>query len=58
MCRRICSTIRPTIADRRTRAAGTAITPPQLDEFMMPSEAHLRSHEMAALGWRERAVYG
>jgi uncharacterized damage-inducible protein DinB len=38
--------------------SGTAIKPPQLDEFMMPSEAHLRSREMAALGWAERAVYG
>jgi uncharacterized damage-inducible protein DinB len=37
--------------------AGTAIAPPQLDEFMMPSEAHLRAREMAALGWREDAVY-
>ncbi len=37
--------------------AGSAIAPPQLDEFMMPSEAHLRVHEMAALGWREDAVY-
>jgi uncharacterized damage-inducible protein DinB len=37
--------------------AGTAVEPPQLDEFMMPSEAHLRVHDMAALGWREDAVY-
>jgi uncharacterized damage-inducible protein DinB len=37
--------------------SGTAIAPPQLDEFMMPSEAHLRVHDMAALGWRENAVY-
>jgi uncharacterized damage-inducible protein DinB len=37
--------------------SGTAIQPPQLDEFMMPSEAHLRVHEMSALGWREDAVY-
>jgi uncharacterized damage-inducible protein DinB len=37
--------------------SGTPIKPPQLDEFMMPSEAHLRTHEMAALGWREDAVY-
>lgn len=37
--------------------AGSAIAPPQLDEFMMPSEAHLRAHDMAALGWREDAVY-
>lgn len=37
--------------------SGTPIKPPQLDEFMMPSEAHLRVHDMAALGWREDAVY-
>ena len=37
--------------------AGTSIAPPQLDEFMMPSEAHLRAAEMAALGWREADVY-
>jgi len=37
--------------------AGTSIKPPQLDEFMLPSEAHLRTREMAALGWRERDVY-
>jgi len=37
--------------------AGTAIAPPQLDEFMMPSEAHLRGADMAALGWREADVY-
>jgi hypothetical protein len=33
------------------------VAPPQLDEFMLPSEAHLRVHEMAALGWSEDAVY-
>jgi uncharacterized damage-inducible protein DinB len=37
--------------------SGTAVKPPQLDEFMMPSEAHLRAHEMAALGWREDGLY-
>lgn len=37
--------------------AGTAVKPPQLDEFMMPSEGHLRESDMAALGWREVAVY-
>jgi uncharacterized damage-inducible protein DinB len=37
--------------------SGSAIAPPQLDEFMMPSEAHLRVHDMAALGWSEDAVY-
>ena len=38
--------------------AGTAVAPPQLDEFMMPSEAHLRGPDMQALGWDEAAVYG
>jgi len=38
--------------------AGTRVAPPQLDEFMAPSEAHLREREMAALGWRESEVYG
>jgi len=38
--------------------AGSTISPPQLDEFMLPSEAHLRVAEMAALGWREADVYG
>ena len=38
--------------------AGTAVAPPQLDEFMMPSEAHLRRDDMHALGWHEAAVYG
>ncbi|MGL6109028.1 MAG: DinB family protein [Rubrivivax sp.] len=37
--------------------AGTAVAPPQLDEFMMPSEAHLRRDEMQALGWDEAAIY-
>ena len=38
--------------------AGTAIAPPQLDEFLMPSEAHLRTADMAALGWTEAEVFG
>jgi len=38
--------------------SSTAAAPPQLDEFLMPSEAHLRSADMAALGWAEAAVYG
>lgn len=38
--------------------AGTRVAPPQLDEFLMPSEAHLREADMAALGWSEAAVYG
>ncbi|MDH5540092.1 MAG: hypothetical protein OEY03_11880 [Rhizobacter sp.] len=38
--------------------SGTSIEPPQLDEFLMPSEGHLRVAEMAALGWDEASVYG
>ncbi len=38
--------------------SGTAVQPPQLDEFLMPSESHLRSADMAALGWSEAEVYG
>jgi uncharacterized damage-inducible protein DinB len=37
--------------------SGTAVAPPQLDEFMMPSEAALRVADMAALGWSEARVY-
>jgi uncharacterized damage-inducible protein DinB len=38
--------------------AGTSVKPPQLDEFLMPSEAHLREAEMLAFDWDEREVYG
>ena len=38
--------------------SGTAVEPPQLDEFIMPSDAPLRIADMAALGWREIDVYG
>jgi len=38
--------------------SGTAAAPPQLDEFLMPSEAHLRVAEMSAMGWDEVQVYG
>lgn len=38
--------------------SSTAVRPPQLDEFMMPSEAHLRATDMAAAGFSEHAVYG
>ena len=37
--------------------AGTAVKPPQLDEFLMPSEAHLRSVDVAALGWTEASLF-
>ncbi len=36
----------------------TAVAPPPLDEFLMPSEAHLRVADMAALGWNEPEVFG
>ena len=38
--------------------AGTAIAPPQLDEFLMPSEAALRAADLQALGWREADLFG
>ena len=38
--------------------AGTAVKPPQLDEFLMPSDAPLREADMRALGWSEAAIYG
>jgi hypothetical protein len=38
--------------------SSTAVAPPQLDEFLMPSsDAPHRSADMAALGWSEAAVY-
>jgi uncharacterized damage-inducible protein DinB len=36
----------------------TAVAPPQLDEFLMPSDAKFRPADMQALGWREEDVYG
>lgn len=36
----------------------TGVAPPQLDEFLMPSDASLRSADMAELGWREASVFG
>ena len=38
--------------------SSTTLEPPQLDEFLMPSDARYRVAEMAALGWDEAAVYG
>jgi uncharacterized damage-inducible protein DinB len=37
--------------------AGSGVAPPQLDEFLMPSEAHLRHDDMAALGWNESRLF-
>ena len=41
-----------------TMLSGTAVKPPQLDEFIMPSDAPYRVMDMSALGWTEREVYG
>jgi len=37
--------------------SGTAVKPPQLDEFVMPSDAKFRVDDMQALGWREDETY-
>jgi uncharacterized damage-inducible protein DinB len=38
--------------------SGSAVKPPQLDEFLMPSDAKFRVVDMAALGWSQADVYG
>ena len=38
--------------------AGTGVAPPQLDEFLLPSEAHLRIDDLRALGWSEATLFG
>jgi len=38
--------------------AGTRVAPPQLDEFLMPSESHFRVSDLAALGWSEDELFG
>jgi len=38
--------------------AGTAVKPPQLDEFYCASEAHLRAAEFAELGFSEERIWG
>ncbi len=38
--------------------SGSDVAPPQLDEFLMPSEAHLRVAELRALGWTETTLFG
>jgi uncharacterized damage-inducible protein DinB len=38
--------------------AGTSARPPQLDEFLMPSEAHLRADDLRSLGWSEETLFG
>jgi len=37
--------------------AGSAVRPPQLDEFLMPSEAHFRVDDLHALGWSEATLF-
>jgi uncharacterized damage-inducible protein DinB len=37
--------------------AGTAVAPPQLDEFLMPSEAHFRVDDLRSLGWSEATLF-
>jgi uncharacterized damage-inducible protein DinB len=38
--------------------SGSAVRPPQLDEFFSAEEAPLRAMEFAALGWTEETVWG
>lgn len=38
--------------------SGTRVAPPQLDEFLMPTDAKFRTEDMAQLRWREADVYG
>jgi len=37
--------------------SGTAVKPPQLDEFILGSDASLRVMDMSALGWTENQVW-
>ena len=37
--------------------AGTAVKPPQLDEFFAIDEANLRAQEFSELGWTEQTVW-
>ena len=38
--------------------SGTAVKPPQLDEFFSSGESPLRAKEFASLGWTEQTVWG
>jgi uncharacterized damage-inducible protein DinB len=38
--------------------SGTAVKPPQLDEFFASGESPLRAKEFASLGWTEQTVWG
>lgn len=37
--------------------SSTPVAPPQLDEFLMASEAHLRHDDLDALGWTESMLF-
>ena len=37
--------------------SGTAVAPPQLDEFLLESDARLRGEDLAALGWTEASLF-
>ena len=37
--------------------SGTTIKSPQLDEFLMPSDAKFRTQDVAALGWTEATLF-
>ena len=37
--------------------SSTSVRPPQLDEFLMPSDAPLRVADLQALGWTERDLF-
>jgi uncharacterized damage-inducible protein DinB len=37
--------------------SSTSVRPPQLDEFLMPSDAPHRAADLAALGWTERGLF-
>jgi len=37
--------------------SGTSIKPPQLDEFVMPSETQFRLDDLKALGWTEATLF-
>ncbi len=37
--------------------SGTGVAPPQLDEFLMPSESRFRLDDLAALGWSETNLF-
>jgi uncharacterized damage-inducible protein DinB len=38
--------------------SGTAVKPPQIDEFILRSDLSLRVMDMSALGWSEAEIYG